>query len=157
MPRYLLFLLFAFNCTLASADTIRLSEPVQVDDTSETFGEAMAELPELVTIAEIRAAPKDHMTSPLALTARVAKVCQKKGCFFIAQQGSETIRVSFKDYGFFVPTDIGGREITLLGELVAHELSPEKAQHLSNDLGEKGSVKSGQVYEIVARSVRVPR
>ena len=46
----------------------------------------------------------------------------------------------------------------LVGEVVANELSAEKAKHLAEDLGESAdSVKPGNEYTIVATSVRVPR
>ena len=67
------------------------------------------------------------------------------------------LRVSFKDYGFFVPTDISGRRVTMVGELVEREISEDQAEHMSEDLGEEGAMQAGVVYEIVATSVRVPR
>ena len=67
------------------------------------------------------------------------------------------LRVSFVDYSFFVPTDISGRRVTLVGELVRVERSDEQAEHMSEDLGSNAAVESGVVYEIVATSVRVPR
>ncbi|MEM7358222.1 MAG: DUF4920 domain-containing protein [Pseudomonadota bacterium] len=139
------------------ADALRLSEPVQTDEHSETFGTPIEDLPELVQISELVSSPDKFMQTPIAMTARVAKVCQKKGCFFVAQQGDDNIRVSFVDYSFFVPTDIGGRDVTLVGELVAHEISPEMAKHFSKDLGEENAIQSGRIYEVVARSVRVLR
>lgn len=73
------------------------------------------------------------------------------------QQDKNVIRVSFKDYSFFVPKDIGGQQVTLAGVLVEKELSPEQADHYSKDLGEDNSVQSGRTYEIVATSVRIPK
>ena len=84
-------------------------------------------------------------------------MCQKKGCFFIAQHAGKAIRVTFKDYSFFVPTDIAGRKVTLVGELIQNEVSEAQATHLSKDLGEQGSVKRGVQYQLVASSVKVPK
>ena len=157
MTSKILFLLICVisACSLAQAETIRLSEPVQTDAESETFGAPIEGLPEIVALSDLLQSPDQYLETTIAVKAKVAKVCQKKGCFFIAQQDSDVIRVAFKDYGFFVPTDIGGREFTLVGELARHKISPKQAQHLSKDLGEKGSVTSGVRYEIVATSVRV--
>ena len=92
------------------------------------------------------------------VVANVSQVCQKKGCFFIAREGPSIVRVSFKDYGFFVPTDIGGKRVALNGEVVAREVSRDEASHYAEDLGTaEGPVKPGMAYEIVATSVRVPR
>jgi len=119
MKKVVLVALFiACAMSLVHADGLRLSEPVQQDDVSETFGAAIEEWPALTPLAEVLDNPKSYLGGSLAIKTEVSKVCQKKGCFFIAQQGGKTIRVTFKDYGFFVPTDIAGRKVTLVGELI---------------------------------------
>ena len=157
MKRLIILALLATTFHSTQADVIRLSEPVQSDETSETFGAPMQELPSLVTLADVLNEPEKYTHTSFGLEATVAKVCQKKGCFLIAKQGQESIRIAFKDYGFFVPTDIANRTVTLVGTLVQDEVTPKQAKHLSKDLGEKGSVKSGNTYQIVASSVRVAK
>jgi hypothetical protein len=76
----------------------------------------------------------------------------------IAREGPAFLRVSFRDYGFFVPTDIGGRRVTLVGEVVVEDVTPARVEHYAEDLGERSTVlEPGRRYEIVATSVRVPR
>ncbi|MFQ3227629.1 MAG: hypothetical protein ACI8RW_001016 [Porticoccaceae bacterium] len=152
----LFFTLSIIALSTANADVIRLSKPVQKDATSETYGERLSTMPQAVELKMLLTSPEEHLDKSFSVTTQVAKVCQKKGCFFIAQAGSETIRVAFKDYGFFVPTDIGGKTVTLVGELIAHQRTAKQAQHLSKDLGENSTLESGFTYEIVATSVRVP-
>ena len=97
------------------------------------------------------------MGEPVRVEARVSQVCQKKGCFFIAQDGDAVVRVSFKDYSFFVPTDISGKHVDFVGEVVAKEMTTEEAEHYAEDLGEATPpLQPGVSYEIVATSVRVP-
>ena len=143
---------------LAAADTestvIRLSEPVATDANAEVFGALMDESLPLRRLGELVASADDWLGRPVRVEARVSKVCQKKGCFFIAKDGDTTLRVAFLDYAFFVPTDIGGRTVTLAGELIRTERSAAEAGHLSSDLGE--TVAPGAAYEILASSVRVP-
>lgn len=144
-----------------AADVKRLSEPVQVDVTSETFGEGVNSWPQEVTLEELLAEPEEFLQQRFSLETPVSKVCKIKGCFFIAQQGPNLIRVAFKDYGFFVPTDIDGKKIKLIGELIRKEVSTKQAEHFNKDLtgkddGNKALLKSGQVYEVLASTVRVP-
>ncbi len=147
-----------------AGESLRLSEPTQKDEFSETFGAPLIKLPKAVSLSDLLQTPDSYLDQSVTVKARVAKVCQKKGCFFIAQQGNESIRVAFKDYGFFVPTDIDGRQVTLVGQLIVRDVSPAQARHFSQDLGTNGSadgsvkneIKSGRVFEIVASSVRVP-
>lgn len=77
---------------------------------------------------------------------------------FIAQDGDTVMRVSFADYSFFVPTDISGRRVVMIGELVAREQTPEQAGHNAKDPGASDdTLRPGKVWELVATSVRIPR
>jgi hypothetical protein len=89
----------------------------------------------------------------------VAKVCQKKGCFFVAQDGDAVARVTFVDYSFFVPTDSGGKDVTIVGTFGKKELSEEKARHYASDEGSNPDAITGprSEYSIVATSVIVPK
>jgi hypothetical protein len=137
---------------------IRLSEPVEVTDTHETFGAAMPASADPVALSAVLAQHEDYARKSVVVEARVSEVCQKKGCFFIAKDGATTVRVSFKDYSFFVPTDISGKQVTLVGELRQVELSEEQAAHFEEDMGSAdASVAPGLQFEIVASAVRVPK
>lgn len=146
---------------LSRGETIRLSQPVVEDARSETFGapmpEAQADVPAL-PLKEVVTRAEELLGRELLVTARVAQVCQMKGCFFVAQDGATALRVSFRDYAFFVPTDIAGRTVTLVGELVRKHRDEAEAAHLQDDAGAaSASLRAGDVYEIVASAVRVPR
>ncbi len=154
----LAFLASSTGLAAGPENVVRLSEPVEETPEYETFGAPMDLSVTKVTLKDIAMDGDRYMDTPVRVVTRVSKVCQKKGCFFIAQQGNSIVRVSFKDYSFFVPTDISGKQVMLVGEVVASELSPEKARHLAEDLGEREeSVGPGKEYTIVASSVRVPR
>lgn len=140
------------------AETIRLSEPVAQDANSETFGVILDKSLPTLSMQDLAINSTSHLTKPFQVEARIAKVCQKKGCFFIAQQDQHILRVSFRDYGFFIPTDSSGKTVTLAGVLVQKDISPEQAAHYKADLNsDTEMVKPGVVYEIVADSVRIPR
>lgn len=141
----------------AESEAIRLSEPVERSSDSETFGSPLDETLPSVSLQQLAADAESHTGKPFRVTVRVARVCQKKGCFFIAQDGDTVMRVSFADYSFFLPTDIGGKRVDMVGELVARELTPEQAEHYAADLGEtSATLQPGKVWELVATSVRVP-
>jgi len=137
---------------------IRLSEPVEQTADSETFGAPLNESVPAVSLSDLAGDGGEYVGQSVRVIARVAEVCQSKGCFFIAQEGSSVVRISFKNYGFFVPTDISGKRVTFVGEVVAREVTADEADHYAEDLGTATSpVAPGKVYEIVATSVRVPR
>ena len=62
----------------------------------------------------------------------VVKACQMKGCWMelVPQGASRGIRVTFKDYGFFVPTDSAGLAARLEGTFESHVHSRNDADHL---------------------------
>ena len=65
----------------------------------------------------------------------VTEVCPKKGCWMKVKgsQPSELMRVTFKDYGFFVPTELVGKEVVLQGHYAKHIESVEEQKHLLQD------------------------
>ena len=155
MKRIFLFCLFIAMSSSCLAEVIRLSEPVEQDEFSETFGQPLTAGLPVVNLVSLLTNPEKP--ERFQLTVRISKVCKKKGCFFMAQEGEHMVRISFRDYGFFVPTDSNGKIVTLAGELVTKELTGKQADHFNQDVGEKGAFKPGITYEIVADSVRIPK
>ena len=138
-----------------ASEVVRLSEPVSTTDTTETFGSLLDEAVPLVELADVGA---DNVGETVRVEARVSKVCRKKGCFFIAVDGDAMLRVSFRDYAFFVPTDISGKRVMFVGEVIEKEMTKAEAEHFAADMGEaSAAVAPGKTYEIVANAVRVPR
>ena len=144
--------------TATAAEVVRLSEPVLVTDTHEIFGAPLPETGVPIEIGDLLANSDAYEGKDVLLTTRIAKVCQKKGCFFVAQHGADTVRVTFKDYGFFIPSDSGGKTVTLAGAFARKPLSPEQAAHLAEDMGETPPENPPEFeYAIVATSVSIPK
>ncbi|HAW79975.1 MAG TPA: DUF4920 domain-containing protein, partial [Balneola sp.] len=60
-----------------------------------------------------------------------------------------------KDYGFFIPTDSQGKEVTIIGELTKKTLSEEQAKHYAEDAGKNSENIKGEQeeYSIVASTI----
>ena len=156
LPVVLFCLLFA-SATVAGEDAvIRLSEPVAVTEDYEDFGAAIENGSDALSLASVLEDAEAYLDKTILVKTRISQVCQKKGCFFIAKDGDKLIRVAFRDYGFYVPTDVAGRQVTLLGQLVTRERSAEEIAHYLEDAPGAG-LSAGTAYEIVADAVRVPR
>jgi hypothetical protein len=111
----------------------------------------------MVSLSTLAKESKEYVGKSFQLETKISKVCQKKGCFFIAQQNEHIIRVSFKDYSFFVPTDSSGKTVILAGQLIQKKMTQKQAKHFNSDLqSNSDSIKPGVVYEIVANSVQIP-
>lgn len=93
------------------------------------YGEAKFEPKDVKTLS---AAPTE---GDVVIKATVVEVCPKKGCWMnvSGKNSAEPMRVTFKDYGFFVPTELKGKEIAMQGRLVKHVESVEEQKHLLKD------------------------
>ncbi len=88
---------------------------------------ASAELPK-------KMAAKEKMAAKVVGT--VESVCQAKGCWMkVKTADGQTMRVSFKDYGFFVPKDIAGKTVVFEGEAKMKTTPVAELQHYAEDAG----------------------
>jgi len=77
---------------------------------------------------------KDSLNIKVAAVAK--EVCKKKGCWMKVETASgEMMRVTFKDYGFFVPKDIDGKEVVMQGTAYRDTTSVEDLKHYAQDGG----------------------
>lgn len=159
MTAFLMSLLLPGASVLAGdTEVIRLSEPVQVTESHEVFGSPLPEGGEALSIGALVADSEAYEGKSVLVETRIAKVCQKKGCFFIAQDGADSVRVTFEDYGFFIPTDSGGKTVTLAGTFSRKPLDKAEADHVAEDLGEAPAENPPAFeYAIVATGVSIPK
>lgn len=70
------------------------------------------------------------------IAAKVSSVCQAKGCWMTLdlEDGNE-VMVKFKDYGFFVPKDIVGKEVVINGLAYIDEVPVDEQKHYAEDAG----------------------
>ncbi len=74
------------------------------------------------------------------MIGRVDEVCQSKGCWMkINLEGGEQVMVKFKDYGFFMPKDIAGKEVVLSGKAFVNELPVDELRHYAEDAGKSAT------------------
>lgn len=70
------------------------------------------------------------------VSGKVVEVCQEKGCWMkIERANGENLMVKFKDYGFFMPKNIVGKEVVLDGEATMKEVSVKQQKHYAEDAG----------------------
>ncbi len=66
----------------------------------------------------------------------VIGVCEKKGCWMkLAQTDGDGIMIRFKDYKFFMPQNIVGKEVVLDGQAEMTTTSVEMLKHYAEDAG----------------------
>jgi len=93
----------------------------------------------------------------------VESVCQVKGCWMkVKMDDGQTMRVTFKDYGFFVPKDLAGKTVVFEGNAKTKTTSVDELRHYAEDAG-KSKEEVAKITEakteltFVANGVLVPK
>jgi hypothetical protein len=67
---------------------------------------------------------------------KVVEVCQEKGCWMkLEKENGEKLMVKFKDYAFFMPKNLAGKEVVLEGDATVKEISVKQQRHYAEDAG----------------------
>lgn len=108
----------------------------------------------------LQAALKQLDKAPAAdvlIESTVEKVCVVKGCWMALTNAKDEVRVTFKDYGFFVPATIIGKTVLVEGKLEKVVMSLDDTKHYVKDAGgDPSTVTQPRVeYRIVASGVQV--
>ena len=94
----------------------------------------------------------------IKIKGQVTEVCQAKGCWMILVDGDTYARITFEDYGFFVPTETSMQRTVIFGQLSQRTLSGQQAEHFAQDAGSQSKIKlEGEIreYSILARGVQL--
>lgn len=140
MKRINILLIFFLGITIVSAQNSQ-SEKEQVAVAPTAFPSFGVQIDETKVISATEMSEKyaDMKTADTLQTkfvAIVTEVCQSKGCWMRLelQDGQETM-VRFKDYGFFMPKDIKGKEVIVNGLAFVEEMSVKDQKHYAEDGG----------------------
>ncbi len=149
--------------TLVSLSQFACQSPEQVEfplSSYENFGETIS-WEGAIPVATIMEAPAQYLGKEVKLEGVARKVCQKKGCWMTVDADPHgSIRVTFKDYGFFVPKDISGKTVIVEGIIDEANLSGEMKEHYRKEEGmseEDASevIEASENHAIVASGVIV--
>ena len=134
------------------------STALAADETKKVYGEN-AEFGKVVPLTQAVSKFEDGKTAKVAVSGTVEKVCKKKGCWMTLKDGSESVRITFKDYGFFVPTSLIGKPARAIGYLERKRLSKAEVAHYLSDAGasadEIRKAKPKTTFSFVASTVEV--
>ncbi len=129
----------------------------------EAFGAPLSGAP-AKALADVIAAPAQFKDGPVRVSGVARRVCERKGCWMElatgAEPNAESCRVRFENYGFFVPTDSAGSQITLEGKVEVRKVSAGRVRHLENEgavFASKNEDGSANEVQIVATGVELLR
>jgi hypothetical protein len=127
MKRYLIILFIALFPMLAQAQ----SELPSTGNYGETITKKKA-----VSTSAIPGKLQSSETVDMKAKGTIVEVCQNKGCWMTLDMGNgQTLRVTFKDYGFFVPKDAAGKTAWIEGTAKKDTMSVAQLKHSAEDAG----------------------
>lgn len=139
--KHLPLLLLLVACTTSGVKYASFGEAIKADDAIETSD----------LIAQVK-----EEESTFKVSGTIEEVCQMKGCWMtLRNEEGANIRVTFKDYGFFVPKDISGKQVIIEGVAKKEVLEEELAQHYADDSGVEYNESMRNAITFVANGVLV--
>jgi len=92
----------------------------------------------------------ENESMELRVEGIIKEVCQQKGCWMTMDLGNgESMRITFKDYGFFIPEESSGFGAIIEGIAQIKEQSVETLRHYAEDAG-----KSKEQIESITSPVK---
>lgn len=115
-----------------------------------TRGAAISKDAKTVPLAQVMEKPQDYTKDPVVIEGLVETACQNKGCWMqvVPEAGKAGMRVTFKDYGFFVPKDCKGMSARMEGMVAVKTLSKQEADHLASEGAKLTRNEDGTAYEV---------
>lgn len=106
---------------------------------SDSFGAGVTNPESAIGLAEVSTKLDSLDSLTVVMRAKVSEVCQAKGCWMNIVDASGTAQgemfVQFKDYGFFMPKDLAGKEVIVEGKAYKEATSVEELRHYAEDAG----------------------
>jgi hypothetical protein len=89
-----------------------------------------------ITTAELVAIMEADSTYTGKVETVINSCCKKKGCWMrVALADGKEMKVTFKDYGFFVPLESAGKPVIMQGKAYYETLTVEELKHYAEDAG----------------------
>ncbi|HVS30778.1 MAG TPA: DUF4920 domain-containing protein [Thermoanaerobaculia bacterium] len=115
----------------------------------------------VVPLEDVLQKPDAYMEAPVVVDGVITKACSNKGCWMqlAPEAGQDGVRVTFKDYGFFVPIDSKGVQARAEGVASLKKLSKKDADHLEGEGAKLSRNADGTANEVsfVASGVELRR
>jgi len=134
----LLVTLVLVSCKDATKQNEEVAEEQSQEIAYASFGEEISDAD--VFTSKAMAVQYANMTVgdsiDAKMVAKVDEVCQAKGCWMkLDLPDGEQVMVKFKDYGFFMPKDIAGKEVIINGKAYVNEVPVDEQRHYAEDGG----------------------
>lgn len=139
--RHLLLILVAFACTNSDEKFTSHGDMVSSED-AISVNKFLSEV--------------NNDKATFKVKGTIEEVCQMKGCWMtLKNEQGANVRITFKDYGFFVPKDVSGREVIIEGVASREVLDEDVARHYAEDGGKEYDESMRNSITFVAKGVLI--
>lgn len=113
-------------------------------------GAAISADSKALTLASVLEKPEAYTKDAVIVEGVIEKNCERKGCWMqlSPKAGADGVRVTFKDYGFFVPLDAKGMKARAEGVTVIKAISKAEADHLEEEGAKLSRNEDGTAREV---------
>jgi Domain of unknown function (DUF4920) len=129
----------------------------------KTFGSPVAG-GAAIALGDVLAAPDKFADQSVLVEGEVRRACTRKGCWMELSTAQDPAapgcRVTFKDYGFFVPIDSAGSKARVEAKVESKLLKPSLVTHLEEEgakFADKAADGSAREVRLVATGVELWR
>jgi len=130
------FSVFLFFCLIFYAGCVDKSKPTEVGPDGSTFHGKKIEAKGALTMKQLMDQMEGKKEMPAKVTGEIEAVCKAKGCWMTMKRPDDkTMRVTLKDYGFFVPKDCNGKNAVVEGIAKLETTSVADLKHYAEDEG----------------------
>ena len=148
---------------LQPAPAASAAPPPAAPKTGERYGQPII-AGESATLSAVLQSAEQYRDKTVIMEGLVRRACSRKGCWMelaaSSDKASPGCRVTFKDYGFFVPTDSAGARAKVQGALSIHKVEPQWVSHMEEEgahFASKNPDGSANEVRLVATGVELTR
>ncbi len=128
-----------------------------------TRGAAVSKDAKAISLATVLENPESYTKDAVVVEGVIAASCTRQGCWMQLApsdaEGTSSVRVTFKDYGFFIPLEAKGMKARAEGVAVVKTLSKADADHLEEEGAKLVRREDGTALEVsfVANGVELTK
>ncbi len=129
---------YIFSATIAALLFMLSACRAKPDMSAGFFGEKITPKNTISVQTVLTQLQNSDKIENIQVTGKVSSVCQVKGCWMtlISPQSKQPpLFVKFKDYGFFMPKDLSGSEVTMQGDAFKEITPIDELKHYAEDEG----------------------
>lgn len=135
IPAMLCALLF-MSCNQETATTAATEQTEEATE-ANVYGSSFKE-ENVLSVTQLQDATAGTDSVNATVTGEIVQSCQSKGCWMdVRLADNSTMKVTFRDYGFFLPVeDLKGKTVVFTGTAKREEVSVEDQRHYAEDAGQ---------------------